>query len=422
MTENRILLFENKSIRTAWNENKQELLLSVSDVIEALTDSADVKQYIKKLRGRDPSLDSRWGTICTPFAMTAADGKMRRTTVTNIEGVLEILQSLASPKTKQFEQWLESIGKENTLPSIENNGEIVLYQPDDSIKMEVFLENENVWINRQQMAVLFDRDVKTIGKHITNASREELSGIPTVAKFATLQTEGSRQILREVEYYNLDMILSVGYRVKSNRGIQFRRWANGVLKEYIIKGYAANHRFEQLENRATYHDNKIAVHDEKIAVQDKKIAIHDEKIAVHDEKIGFFIRTSLPPNHGILFEGQIFDAHVLTSKLIGTAKESIVLLDNYIDASVLLQLSERNKGVTADIFTKQISPRLKLDIEKHNTQYDGINVHESDKFHDRFLIIDHVVYFIGSSLKDLGKKMTVFSKMEVNDREILDKL
>lgn len=158
-------------------------------------------------------------------------------------------------------------------------GEIILYQPDGTLKLEVRLEDETVWLNRQQLAILFDRDVKTIGKHIGNALKEELANLATVAKFATVQKEGERNVIRQIEYYNLDMILSVGYRVKSQRGIEFRRWANQVLKEYLLKGYSINRRIEQLE----------------------------KTVARHDERIEFFVRTSLPPVEGIFFEDQIFD-------------------------------------------------------------------------------------------------------------------
>jgi len=162
---------------------------------------------------------------------------------------------------------------------MEKEGEIILYQPDGTLKLEVRLEDETVWLNRQQLATLFNRDIKTIGKHINNALKEELANLATVAKFATVQKEGERNVIRQIEYYNLDMVLSVGYRVKSQRGIEFRHWANQVLKDYLLKGYSINHRIEQLE----------------------------KTVARHDEHIEFFIRTSLPPVEGIFFEGQIFD-------------------------------------------------------------------------------------------------------------------
>ena len=266
-----------------------------------------------------------------------------------------------------------------------NKGEIILYQPDDTISLEVRIEDETVWLNRQQMALLFGRDVKTIGKHINNALSEELRDIPTVAKFATVQKEGKRSITRLVEYYTLDMVLSVGYRVKSQKGIQYRKWASAVLKDYILHGYAVNQRIEQLEN----------------------------KVAEHDKQIAFFVRTSLPPVQGIFFDGQIFDAYVFASELIRSAKNSITLIDNYVNESVLLLLSKRDTGVAAQIITRQITQGFAADLTRHNQQYPPIAVTESPRFHDRFLIIDDVVYHIGASLKDLGKKLFAFSKMEI---------
>ena len=265
-------------------------------------------------------------------------------------------------------------------------GEIILYQPDNSIELEVRMEAETVWLNRQQMALLFNRDVKTIGKHINNALAEELQGFPTVAKFATVQKEGERVVTRNVEYYSLDMVLSVGYRVKSQRGIEFRQWANKVLKDYLLRGYAINQRFEQLEQR----------------------------VSRTEEKIELFVRTSLPPMEGVFFEGQIFDAHVFASNLIKSAKNSIVLIDNYVDESVLTTLSKRENNVLAKIVTKSISDQFHLDLNRHNSQYPQIDVEERTDIHDRFLIIDGTVYHIGASLKDLGKKLFAFSKLGIS--------
>ena len=254
------------------------------------------------------------------------------------------------------------------------------------------MEAETVWLNRQQMALLFNRDVKTIGKHINNALAEELRGFSTVAKFATVQKEGERVVTRNVEYYSLDMVLSVGYRVKSQRGIEFRQWANKVLKDYLLRGYAINQRFEQLEQR----------------------------VSRTEEKIELFVRTSLPPMEGVFFEGQIFDAHVFASNLIKSAKSSIVLIDNYVDESVLTTLSKRENNVSAKIITKSISDQFQLDLNRHNSQYPQIDVEERTDIHDRFLIIDDTVYHIGASLKDLGKKLFAFSKLEILPKVILN--
>lgn len=273
-------------------------------------------------------------------------------------------------------------------------GEIILYQPDGTLKLEVRLEDETVWLNRQQLAILFDRDVKTIGKHIGNALKEELANLATVAKFATVQKEGERNVIRQIEYYNLDMILSVGYRVKSQRGIEFRQWANQVLKEYLLKGYSINRRIEQLE----------------------------KTVARHDERIEFFVRTSLPPVEGIFFEGQIFDAYTFASDLVKSARQRIVLIDNYVDESTLMLLSKRKPEVEATIFTARISQVLQLDIQRHNAEYPPVTVNEYRQSHDRFLIIDDDVYHIGASLKDLGKKWFAFSRLHFNPQELLERI
>ena len=270
------------------------------------------------------------------------------------------------------------------------NGEIILYQPDSSIRLEVLLREDTVWLNRQQIADLFHRDIKTIGKHIQNAKAEELKGIPTVAKFAIVQKEGNRLINRTKEYYNLDMILSVGYRVKSPQGIMFRQWANRVLKDYLLRGHAINQRIERLEQR----------------------------VSKTEEQIGFFVRTALPPVEGVFYDGQIFDAYAFAADLIRSARKSIVLIDNYVDDSVLLTLAKRKEGVSAEIVTKHVSETLKLDFERHNRQYPPVTVRECDRYHDRFLIIDDTVYHLRASLKDLGKKLFAFSRMEIDAKEI----
>ena len=266
---------------------------------------------------------------------------------------------------------------------MENKGEIILYQPDNEVRLEVRLEDETVWLNRQQLSVLFDRDIKTIGKHVNNALKEELAGISVVANFATTAADGKTY---QVEYYNLDMILSIGYRVKSSRGVEFRRWANNVLKEYLLKGHAVNSRLTELEQR----------------------------VSKTEEKVDFFVRTSLPPVEGIFYDGQIFDAYKFATDLIRSARVYLLLIDNYVDESVLLMLSKRNVGVKAAIYTQAIGHQLQLDLQKHNSQYPPIEVHVCKKSHDRFLIIDGAdVWHIGASLKDLGKKMFAFSRLSI---------
>ena len=260
-------------------------------------------------------------------------------------------------------------------------GEVILYQPDEKTRLEVRLHEESVWLTRHQLALLFNRDVKTIGKHINNALREELDGFSVVAKFATTAADGK---LYNTEHYNLDMILSVGYRVKSKQGVLFRQWANRVLKDYLLKGYSINQRLQILERT----------------------------VADHSQKIDFFVWTALPPVEGVFFNGQIFDAYKFASDLIKSARHSLVLIDNYVDETTLLLLSKRNEGVSATIYTSRISKQLQLDLEKHNTQYPPLEIKEYQHSHDRFLLIHETdVYHIGASLKDLGKKLFAFSKM-----------
>ena len=273
------------------------------------------------------------------------------------------------------------------------DGEIVVYQPDEITRLEVMVENETVWLNRHQLALLFDRDIKTIGKHINNALNEELSGLGVVANFATTASDGKTYF---VEHYNLEMILSIGYRVKSQRGIHFRRWANTILKDYLIKGYSINTRLNTLEDRI-----------------ERRLEKHELILDAHEKKIDFFVRTSLPPVEGIFYDGQIFDAYVFATELIRSARTRIVLIDNYIDESVLLMLSKRGPGVTAEIRTGKIPQLLLLDLQKHNSQYEPITLSQTHNIHDRFMIIDDTVYHIGASLKDLGKKLFAFSKMEI---------
>lgn len=273
-------------------------------------------------------------------------------------------------------------------------GEIILYQPDETIKLEVRMEDETVWLTQAQIVELFQSSKANISEHIKNIyEQEELEESSTVRDFRTVRQEGRRQVVRNLTYYNLDAIISIGFRVNSKRGIQFRQWANKVLKEYLLKGYSINRRLSELE----------------------------KTVALHSEKIDFFVRTSLPPVEGIFYDGQIFDAYKFATDLIKSAKTSLVLIDNYVDESVLLMLSKRNPGVSATVYTQRITPQLQLDLDKHNDQYPPINMRTYRNGHDRFLIIDNrEVYHIGASLKDLGKKMFAFSRLSIPAKMILD--
>jgi hypothetical protein len=274
--------------------------------------------------------------------------------------------------------------------------EIVIYQANElAEKIEVRIENENVWLNRHQIATLFDRDIKTIGRHINNALKEELRGLSVVAKFATTAADGK---VYQTEHYNLDMIISVGYRVKSKRGVEFRIWANKILKDYLMNGYVLNKRINRIENNV-------------------------EELTKKVDEIDLIVKTELPSKQGIFFDGQIFDAHKFVSDIIRKAEKSIVLIDNYIDDTVLDLFAKRKKNVTVTIYTANISKSLMTDIKKFNAQYPAIEVKEFKQSHDRFMIIDDEdVYHFGASLKDLGKKWFAFSKFDKAAVKLLEKL
>ena len=278
---------------------------------------------------------------------------------------------------------------------MENQGEIILYQPDNEVKLEVRLEEETVWLTQAQMAELFQTSKQNVSLHTNNIFKEkELSQNSVVKESLTTAADGKNY---RVKYYNLDVIISVGYRVKSIRGTQFRQWANKVLKDYLLRGYSVNQRLNDLEHR-----------------MDSRFLEHEKRLDKIDGKIDFFVRTSLPPIEGIFYDGQLFDAYKFATDLIRSAKISLLLIDNYVDESVLLMLSKRNAGVKADIYTQAVSRQLQLDLQKHNSQYPPISIHTYRKCHDRFLIIDGSdIYHIGASLKDLGKKMFAFSKLEI---------
>lgn len=269
---------------------------------------------------------------------------------------------------------------------------------DGELELNVSINQETVWLNRNQLSELFDRDVKTIGKHINNVFKDqELDKLSTVANFATVQKEGGREVSREMEYYNLDVIISVGYRVKSKKGVHFRQWATKILKHYIFNGYAINgekltqQRLSSLENEITTIKSHIK-------------------------------NNTLVLKHGIFFNGQIFDAYVFISNLIKSVKKTIILIDNYIDETVLI-LFTKNTNVDITIYTGTLSKQLELDVQKYNKQYNNLQIKQCKNFHDRFMIIDNnEVYHIGASLKDLGNKVFAFSKIEINPNDILKRL
>ena len=263
---------------------------------------------------------------------------------------------------------------------MENNGEIIFYQPDEAVRLEVRLENETVWLTQEQIAILFGTKRPAITKHLNNIYNSgELDKESTCSILEHMGNDGKQKYV--TKFYNLDAILSVGYRVNSRNATLFRRWSNSVLKEYLLKGHAINYRLQQIDTR---------------------LQKHERQIKYLTDKVDFFVRTSLPPVEGVFYDGQIFDAYKFATDLIRSAGKSLLLIDNYIDESVLLMLSKRRSGVCATVYTQKITTQLQLDIEKHNRQYPPVEIIDNTE-----------VYHIGASLKDLGKKMFAFSRMDI---------
>lgn len=268
---------------------------------------------------------------------------------------------------------------------MEQKGEVILYQPEEAVKLEVRLEDETVWLTQEQIATLFGTKRPAITKHLSNIySSGELDRESTCSILEHMGNDGKQKYV--TKFYNLDAILSVGYRVNSRNATLFRRWTNQVLKDYLLKGYSVNHRLTELEHT----------------------------VAEHSKQIDFFVRTSLPPVEGVFYDGQIFDAYKFATDLVKSAKHSLILIDNYVDETVLLMLSKRASGVSATIYTQKVSEQFKLDLDRHNSQYPPVDVKLYKACHDRFLIVDDTdIYHIGASLKDLGKKIFAFSKLEI---------
>ena len=281
--------------------------------------------------------------------------------------------------------------------------EIVLYQPSEQMSLEVKLENETVWLTQQQIADLFGVKRPAVTKHLGNIFREGELDITSVSSI--LEHTAADGKIYSTQFYNLDAILSVGYRVNSKNATLFRRWANQVLKEYMLRGYAVNQRIVYVEEYF-----------------DKRLRAHEQRIENVEQKIDFFVRTSLPPHQGIFYDGQIFDAYTFINDRIREATTRIILIDNYIDDSVLTILSKRADKVAATIYTKKPSAQLQLDIQKHNAQYPPIGIITFDRSHDRFLCIDETAYHLGASIKDLGKKWFAFNRMEMPTTELLQKI
>ena len=290
-------------------------------------------------------------------------------------------------------------------------GEIILYQPDETVRLEVRLEDDTVWLNQQQMADLFGTNRQAITKHLKNIySVNELKKTSTCSILELVRQEGTRKVTRKIEFYNLDVIISVGFRVNTKRGIEFRTWANRVLKDHLLRGYSINLQMRQLS--------------QKMDEQQCEIQKIEHTLADHQQKIDFFVRTNQQPVEGVLFEGQIFDAYKLVEQLVKSAKQEVILIDNYIDATIFDLLERRGQNVCATIYTEHVGQQLQHLQQLNQQQYGRrIEVRQySSRFHDRFLIIDEDLYHFGASFKDLGKRLFAFDKMGIDKSVILSQL
>ena len=295
-------------------------------------------------------------------------------TVTN----RNVLKNVHQWRTKKIEE------KDNSAKTMQNNSEIVIYQSQDGLaRLDVRLDKETVWLTQQQIADLFGVQIPAISKHLSNIFKEgELDKNSVISILENTAKDGK---VYRTQFYNLDAILSVGYRVNSVYATQFRQWATKVLNNYLKYGYAISNRFERLEQR----------------------------VAKTEAQIESFVHAALPPREGIFVDGQIFDAFEFIERLIKSAQKSILLIDNYVDESVLTMMSEKQTGVNATIYTKEISNALQLAQKNFNTQYGGLTLQKTQAFHDRFLIIDDkTIYLIGASMKDAGKRLFAFTQMD----------
>ena len=311
----------------------------------------------------------------------------------------------------------------NNIQATTDDSQIVLYQPNEDIRLEVKLGQDTVWLNRQQMAQLFDRDIKTIGKHINNALHEELasdptdsnfvitenSKNPTVAKFAIVQKEGGRLVTRQVEFYSLDVVLSVGYRVKSNRGIQFRRWANVVLRDYLLQGYSVNRHLIALQEN-----------------MDKRMTHIEDVQAKQQQQLDFFIQTSTPPAEMVFFEGDFYTARVALENLVRSANHRVIIIDGYVSSLTLSVLDVRKPDVTATIYTAGVGHGMQRLMDEHDRLFPDshIDIRKwSNESHDRWLIIDDSLYHCGHSLNaNGGHKISAITLMGTSPEVILSKV
>ena len=328
-------------------------------------------------------------------------------------------------------EWSVFVYNEVKMAKNEEKGEIVLYQPEGEVRLEVRVENETVWLTQAQMAALFERERSVIAKHIKNVFKEgELDSKVVCANFAHTTPHGAikgKMQISEVVLYNLDVIISVGYRVKSIAGTRFRQWANHVLKDYMLKGYAVNQRkiSTDLQIADRLHEQRQLIESQGAEIADvrKSVAEQDSRLSAVEQRIDFFVNAAQAPTGGILATGTRFDGLVLIADLVKSAKRSVVFIDPFATIEVLKFAAMRAKGVQAVVYSAHITPEFKAAVALHNKQYPGLEPKTMRTIHDRFLLVDDKVYHFGASFKDMGNEMTAFSVLDfVTPAEVIEKI
>ncbi len=292
---------------------------------------------------------------------------------------------------------------------IEEKGEIVLYQPDDNVRLEVRLQDDTVWLTQLQMAELFKSTKQNISLHVNNIFREgELAKNSVVKECLTTASDGKNY---RTKYYNLDVIISVGYRVKSSVGTRFRQWANAVLKDYLLRGYAVHQQVMALQ--------QINL---RIDAQNDRIARIEDALDQQQQQLDFVVRANEKPEELLIPTGCVWDAYMFVCDLIRSARKQLVLIDNFVDDRVLTMLDKRNTGVAATVYTRY-TKQITLDFEKHNKQYEPINyVQMPHAVHDRYLIVDDDVWLLGTSVKDMGRGLCTIIKVGFKPEEVLRRI
>ena len=292
---------------------------------------------------------------------------------------------------------------------IEEKGEIVLYQPDDNVRLEVRLQDDTVWLTQLQMAELFKSTKQNISLHVNNIFREgELAKNSVVKECLTTASDGKNY---RTKYYNLDVIISVGYRVKSSVGTRFRQWANAVLKDYLLRGYAVHQQVMALQ--------QINL---RIDAQNDRLTRIEDTIEQQQQQLDFVVRANEKPEELLIPTGCVWDAYMFVCDLIRSERKQLVLIDNFVDDRVLTMLDKRNTGVAATVYTRY-TKQITLDFEKHNRQYAPIEyVQMPHAVHDRYLIVDYDVWLLGTSVKDMGRGLCTIIKVGFKPEEVLRRI